>query len=157
MKNFETKDIRNVGLYSHGGVGKTSLAEAMLYNAKVIDRLGSVDKGNTVCDFDPDEIMRKMSISSAIAPLEWKGKKINIIDTPGFIDFIGDETRSLRVVDAGIVLLSAVAGVEVGTESLWQLMEEHKMQRVILVNAMDKENAILTRLLINSKNYCQKI
>ncbi len=141
MKNFETKDIRNVGLYSHGGVGKTSLAEAMLYNAKVIDRLGSVDKGNTVCDFDPDEIMRKMSISSAIAPLEWKGKKINIIDTPGFIDFIGDVTGSLRVVDAGIVLLSAVAGVEVGTEIMWQLMEEHKMPRVILVNAMDKENA----------------
>jgi len=141
LKNFETKDIRNVGLYSHGGVGKTSLAEAMLYNAKVIDRLGSVDKGNTVCDFDPDEIMRKMSISSAIAPLEWKGKKINIIDTPGFIDFIGDVTGSLRVVDAGIVLLSAVAGVEVGTEIMWQLMEEHKMPRVILVNAMDKENA----------------
>ncbi|MEQ8222914.1 MAG: elongation factor G [Candidatus Eremiobacterota bacterium] len=141
MKNFETKDIRNVGLYSHGGVGKTSLAEAMLYNAKVIDRLGSVDKGNTVCDFDPDEIMRKMSISSAIAPLEWKGKKINIIDTPGFIDFVGDVTGSLRVVDAGIVLLSAVAGVEVGTEIMWQLMEEHKVPRVILVNAMDKENA----------------
>jgi len=141
LKNFETKDIRNVGLYSHGGVGKTSLAEAMLYNAKVIDRLGSVDKGNTVCDFDPDEIMRKMSISSAIAPLEWKGKKINIIDTPGFIDFVGDVTGSLRVVDAGIVLLSAVAGVEVGTEIMWQLMEEHKVPRVILVNAMDKENA----------------
>ncbi len=141
MKNFETKDIRNVGLYSHGGVGKTSLAEAMLYNAKVIDRLGSVDKGNTVCDFDPDEIMRKMSISSAIAPLEWKGKKINIIDTPGFIDFVGDVIGSLRVVDAGIVLLSAVAGVEVGTEIMWQLMEEHKIPRVILVNGMDKENA----------------
>jgi len=141
LKNFETKDIRNVGLYSHGGVGKTSLAEAMLYNAKVIDRLGSVDKGNTVCDFDPDEIMRKMSISSAIAPLEWKGKKINIIDTPGFIDFVGDVTGSLRVVDAGIVLLSAVAGVEVGTEIMWQLMEEHKIPRVILVNGMDKENA----------------
>ncbi|MEQ8187964.1 MAG: elongation factor G [Candidatus Eremiobacterota bacterium] len=141
MKNFETKDIRNVGLYSHGGVGKTSLAEAMLYNAKVIDRLGSVDKGNTVCDFDPDEIQRKMSISSAIAPLEWKGKKINIIDTPGFIDFVGDVIGSLRVVDAGIVLLSAVAGVEVGTEIMWQLMEEHKIPRVILVNGMDKENA----------------
>ena len=141
MKNFETKDIRNVGLYSHGGVGKTSLAEAMLYNAKVIDRLGSVDKGNTVCDFDPEEILRKMSISSAIAPLEWKGKKINIIDTPGFMDFVGDVIGSLRVVDAGIVLLSAVAGVEVGTEIMWQLMEEHKVPRVILVNGMDKENA----------------
>ncbi len=147
MKNFETKDIRNVGLYSHGGVGKTSLAEAMLYNAKVIDRLGSVDKGNTVCDFDPDEIIRKMSISSAIAPLEWKGKKINIIDTPGFIDFVGDVTGSLRVVDAGIVLLSAVAGVEVGTEIMWQLMEEHKLPRIILVNAMDKENANFDQVL----------
>lgn len=141
MKNFETKDIRNVGLYSHGGVGKTSLAESMLYNAKVIDRLGSVDKGNTVCDFDPEEILRKMSISSAIAPLEWKGKKINIIDTPGFMDFVGDVIGSLRVVDAGIVLLSAVAGVEVGTEIMWQLMEERKLPRVILVNGMDKENA----------------
>jgi len=141
LKNFETKDIRNVGLYSHGGVGKTSLAECMLYNAKVIDRLGSVDKGNTVCDFDPEEIQRKMSISSAIAPLEWKGKKVNIIDTPGFMDFVGDVIGSLRVVDAGILLLSAVAGVEVGTEIMWQLLEEHKVPRVILVNGMDKENA----------------
>ena len=106
-------------------MGKTSLAEAMLYNAKLIERIGSIDKGNTVCDYDPDEIQRRMSISSAIAPLEWKGKKINIIDNPGFIDFVGDIIGSLRVVEAGFLLLSSVAGVEVGTEVMWQIGRAH--------------------------------
>jgi len=141
LKSFESKDIRNIGFYAHGGVGKTSLAEAMLYNAKLIERIGSIDKGNTVCDYDPDEIQRRMSISSAIAPLEWKGKKINIIDNPGFIDFVGDIIGSLRVVEAGFLLLSSVAGVEVGTEVMWHYLEEQHVPRVIFVNGMDKENA----------------
>ena len=151
MKSYETKDIRNIGLYSHGGVGKTSLAESMLYNTKAIERLGSVDKGNTVCDYDADEIERKMSISSSLAPVEWKGKKINILDVPGFMDFVGEVASSLRVVEAGVVLLSAVAGVEVGTEFMWEKLDEKELPRVIFVNGMDKENANFSRALENFK------
>lgn len=151
MKNFETKDIRNIGLYSHGGVGKTTLAEAFLYNAKIIDRMGSTDKGNTVCDYDPDEIERRISISSSLAPFEWNKTKINIIDTPGFMDFVGEVAGSMRVVEAGVLLLSAVAGVEVGTEFMWEMLEERKLPRVIFVNGMDKENANFERALENFK------
>jgi len=153
LKIYESKNIRNIGLYSHGGVGKTSLVEAMLYNAKIIDRLGSVDKGNTVCDYDPDEVERRMSISCSLAPFEWKDTKINILDTPGFMDFIGEVVSSLRVVDAGVLLLSAVAGVEVGTEFMWEKIEEKRLPRIIFINGMDKENSNFSQALEKAREF----
>jgi small GTP-binding protein len=116
MKNYATQNIRNIGFIGHGGEGKTTLTEAMLYNAKAIERLGRVEDGNTTTDYDPEEIKRKISISAAVAPLEWNEHKINIIDVPGYFDFIGEMIEALRVVDGAVIVVGAVSGVIVGTE-----------------------------------------
>ena len=118
MKQYSADRIRNVGLFAHGGAGKTSLAEALLFDTKATTRLGRVDEGNTVTDYDPDEIKRSFSVSAALAPVEWRDTKINIIDAPGYADFIGDVKSALRVSDAAIILIDASAGVEVGTEKM---------------------------------------
>src|SRR5690606_37094231 len=108
----------------HSGSGKTSLAEAMLYNAGVIDRIGKIDDGNTVCDYDPEEIKRKISISTTLAPCEWKNIKINILDTPGYFDFVGEVKSTLRVVENAVLVTCAVSGVEVGTEQVFKYAQE---------------------------------
>ncbi len=113
---YSSFDIRNVGLVAHGGAGKTSLAEAILFNAGAITRLGRVDDGNTVMDFDPDEIKRKISINSSVAFVDYNGKRINIIDMPGYADFIGEVLAPIRVCDSVIAVVCAVSGVEVNTE-----------------------------------------
>jgi len=151
VKQYPADRIRNVSLFSHGGAGKTSLTEAMLFDTKATTRLGRVDEGNTVTDFDPDEIKRRISISTAVAPLEWRDTKINVLDAPGYADFLGEVKSALRVADAAIVLLDASAGVEVGTEQAWRLAEERGSPRILFVNKMDRENADFERTLESAR------
>ena len=151
MKQYPADRIRNVGLFAHGGAGKTSLAEALLFDTKATTRLGRVDEGNTVTDYDPDEIKRRISVSTAVAPVEWRDTKINVIDAPGYADFIGDVKSALRVSDAAIILIDASAGVEVGTEQAWRLAEERGIPRMIFITKMDRENADFARALDSAR------
>ncbi len=141
MKIYPTDKIRNVGVFGHQGSGKTSLTEAMLYVAGHIDRLGRVEDGHTTTDFDPDEIKRQMTVFSAMAPVEWNDCKINVIDTPGFFDFIAENLSALRVTEGAILVAAANSGLEVGLEKTWSLCEKNKTMRILFVNKMDKENA----------------
>ncbi|MEX2236604.1 MAG: elongation factor G [Dehalococcoidia bacterium] len=141
MKSYETKDIRNVVLLAHAGSGKTSLTEAMLYRAGAINRQGKVEEGNTASDFDPDEIKRHISINTAVLPLEWKDTKVNLIDTPGYQDFVGDTLCGIASADAAIIVVDASSGVQVGTEQVWSYCEDARLPRVVFVSRMDRENA----------------
>ena len=141
MKDYSTDRIRNIALIGHGGSGKTSLAAALLFDTGATSRLTRVDKGNTVTDFEPEEVERKISISSAMAFVEWKDHKVNIIDTPGYSNFLWDTKASLRAVDAAAVLVDGLAGVEVGTEKVWEMLEEFGLPRIFVVNKLDRENA----------------
>jgi elongation factor G len=147
MKEYATADIRNVALVAHGGTGKTSLTEAMAFHAGLVNRLGRVDDGSTVSDFDPDEIKRKISVNLSIVPIEWNGVKINLIDTPGYADFVGEEKSGLRAADSAIVLVDASAGVQVGTENAWRFADERSMPRMIVVSRIDRENAEFDRVV----------
>jgi elongation factor G len=141
MKVYQTDKIRNVALIGHGGSGKTTLAEAMLFNAKATERMGRVEEGNTVSDFDPEEIKRQISIGSSVLPFEWKDKKVNILDTPGYFDFIGEVMSSLRVAEGAVIVVDASAGIEVGTEKAWEFTSIRNMPRIVFVNKMNRENA----------------
>ena len=141
MKQFQPENIRDIVLLSHSGAGKTSLAEAILFTAGAISRLGKVDVGNTASDYDPDEIKRKISINLTLLPCQWQDKKINLIDTPGYSDFAGEVRAAVRVCESVVIVVSAAAGVEVGTEQLWDYSEEAKLARLIFINKMDRENA----------------
>jgi elongation factor G len=151
FRQYPADRIRNVGLFGHGGSGKTSLAEALLFDTKATTRLGRVDEGNTVTDYDPDEIKRRISVSAAIAPVEWRDTKINVIDAPGYADFVGDVKSALRVADAAIIVIDASAGVEVGTEQAWRLAEERGIPRMIFINKMDRENADFGQALASAR------
>ncbi|MGD1010582.1 MAG: elongation factor G [Candidatus Aminicenantales bacterium] len=141
MKDYAVDKIRNVALVGHGSSGKTSLTSAFLFDAGATSRLTKVDKGNTVTDYDPDEIERRISINSAVCFCEWKDHKINLVDTPGYSNFLWDTRASLRAVDAAAVFIDAVSGVEVGTEKVWEMLEEFGLPRIIVINKMDRENA----------------
>jgi elongation factor G len=141
VKRYGTEHLRNVGLFGHGGSGKTSLTEALLYASKGINRLGRVEEGNTTSDYDPDEVKRGISISLAVAPVEWRDHKINVLDGPGYADFVGDMLSVVRVADAAVLLLDASAGVEVGTEQAWHACQRAGCARFLLINKMDRENA----------------
>ncbi len=141
MKTYEAKDIRNVLLVGHGGAGKTSLLEAMLFTSGAITRMGTVEDGNTVSDHDPDEQKRGISVSLSMAPVVWKDTKINVLDAPGYADFVGDLRSAVRAVDAVIVVVSAVDGVEVQTEYAWELAVDEGLPRAIFVNKLDRERA----------------
>ncbi len=141
LKEYTVDQLRNLAVVSHGGAGKTTLAEAMLYLSGGVDRLGKVDDGTSTMDYDPDEVKRKSSINASVAPVEWKDNKINFIDTPGYSDFVGDVVGALRVADSVMVLVDAVSGVEVGTELMWRRIEEQDLPRMLVVNRMDRENA----------------
>jgi elongation factor G len=147
MRHYPADRIRNIGLFGHGGSGKTSLAEALLFDTKAVNRLGSVEEGNTVCDFDPDETKRHISVSLAVAPVEWRETKVNVVDCPGYADFRGDVVSTMRVVDGAIIVVDAAAGVEVGTEQVWRLAEQNDLPRIVFVNRMDRENADFTDAL----------
>ncbi|HEV8642670.1 MAG TPA: elongation factor G [Methylomirabilota bacterium] len=144
---IEIGKIRNVGVVGHGGVGKTSLVEALLFSAGAVTRLGRVDDGTTTTDFDPDEIKRKISINTALAHCDWKGHRINLVDTPGYGDFIADARAGLRVVEAAIVVVDAVAGVQVQTEKVWKFATEFGLPRAVVVNRLDRERADFFRTL----------
>ncbi len=141
MKEYKSDRIKNVGIVAHGGAGKTSLTEAMLFNAGAVTRLGRVDDGSATTDFEPEEVKRKVSISAALAPCEWKDHKINVIDTPGYSDFVAEVKGALRAVDAAVVVLCAASGVEVETEKVWKYALDVKLPRIAFVNKMDRENA----------------
>jgi elongation factor G len=152
MKEYGTEFIRNVALVGHSGSGKTSLAEAFLFNTGVVNRLGKVEEGNTVSDFEDEERRRQISISTSVVPIEYKDIKINFLDTPGFTDFVGEVKSALHVADAAIVVVDAVAGVEVGTELAWQYCDERKLPRIVVINKMDRENANFQRALETVQN-----
>lgn len=141
MKAYKADAIRNIALVGHGGCGKTSLSEALLFSAGAIDRMGRVDDGTTTSDYDPDEVKRKISVNATLLPCEWKGVKINFVDTPGYADFVGDVKSALRVVEGALIVVCAVSGIEVGTETAWAFAEEYKVPRAIFVNKMERENA----------------
>ena len=141
MKEYQTEQIRNIGIIGHSGTGKTSLIEAIAYNGGTIERMGQVDNGNSVSDYAPDEIERKMTINCSVCVAEWKGYKLNVIDTPGVEDFYGDLESVLRVVDALVVVVDATTGVEGGTEKVWEAADRYEIPRLIFINKMDKENA----------------
>ena len=138
---YSVQNIRNVCLLGHGGSGKTALAESLLYMTGAIDRMGKASDGNTVCDYDPEEIKRQISISMAVAPLEFKGCKINVLDTPGSFDFSGEVMEALRAADAAIIVCSAKDGISVGLEKAWKYCEERNMPRFIYISKTDEENA----------------
>ena len=139
--------IRNVALVGHGGSGKTTLAEALLFVSGAISRMGRVEDGTTVCDFDPEEQKRTISVSLALAPFDYDGHKINVIDTPGYADFVGDVAAALRAADLAVFVVSAVEGVEVQTETAWALAAERGLPRAIFVNKLDRERASFPRTL----------
>lgn len=139
MKLYDTTNIKNFCLLGHGNAGKTSLAEAILYTSGNTDRLGRTAEGNTVMDFDPEEIKRKFSISTAMAACEWNGTKFNVLDTPGYFDFVGEVQEAVRVADAAVIVLSGKSGLTVGAEKAWKYCEERKLPRIIFINKVDDE------------------
>jgi elongation factor G len=141
MQQSSPDRIRNVALLSHSGSGKTSLSEAMLFDSGAITRVGNVADGNTTSDYDPDEIKHKISINSSVLPLTWKNTKINVLDTPGYPDFVGEVRSALKVSESSIILVCAASGVEVGTEQVWDYTTRAKIPRLIFINKMDRENA----------------
>ena len=138
MKEFATGLIRNVALVAHHGVGKTSLAEAMLFQAKATTRIGRIADGSTMLDHSPEEISRQITIDLGLAQFEFQGHKINLLDTPGYADFVGDVYSALRVADSAILVLRAATGVEVGTEVVWEVLKQEKTPLLVVVNMMDK-------------------
>ncbi len=139
--SYSVQNIRNVALIGHGGSGKTALAESLLYMTKALDRMGKATDGNTVCDYDPEEVKRQISISLAVAPIEFKGCKINVLDTPGGFDFSGEVMEALRAADAAIIVCSAKDGISVGLEKAWKYCEERNMPRFIYISKTDEDNS----------------
>jgi elongation factor G len=147
MNVYATEDIRNVVLMGHGSVGKTSLTEAALYVSGATTRLGAIEDGNTISDYDEDEHKRKFSLNLSLIPVEWEGCKINFIDTPGYADFVSEVICGAAAADSAIIVVDAVSGPEVGTERAWQIAERRGLPRMIVVNRMDRENANFQQVL----------
>jgi len=156
MKVYDAAGIRNVAIVGHGGCGKTQLVSTMLFVAGAVNRLGKVDDGSTVTDFDEEEIARKHTLSSSLAHAEWQQSKINIIDTPGFANFLSDARSALRVAEAAVVVVDAVAGVEVQTEKLWAEAAALNLPRLVVVNRLERERASLERALESLQRDCAR-
>src|SRR5688572_28128293 len=148
MSAVEPGKIRNVAVVGHRGTGKTSLVEAMLFQAGATNRLGTIEAGSTVGDWDEDEQRRRMSLSASLAHLEWQGRKINLVDAPGDPGFQGDGIAALRVVEGALFVVSGVMGVEVGTSRMWKRAEEQGLSRVLFVNMLDRERADFFRVFV---------
>jgi elongation factor G len=151
MRSYGPERLHNIGIFGHLGSGKTTLAEAMLMTAHAIPRMGRVEDGSTTSDHDPDEHRRGMSVSLSVLPLEWQDDKINLIDTPGFADFAGDVAAAMRVIDGAVIVLDASAGVEVGTELVWEMAVQNKVPRILFVNKLDRDNANFFRVIEDAR------
>lgn len=149
VKEYTGDKIRNVAIVGHGGAGTTSVAEALLYRSGATTRMGKVEDGATTTDYEPEEIKRGVSVNATLAPVEWRDTKINFIDTPGFADFVAEVKSAFRAVDSALIVVSATAGVQVGTEKCWKLAEEAGLPRIIFVNKMDRENADFDSIMTN--------
>jgi elongation factor G len=152
MANFTTAHIRNIALVGHSGSGKTTLAEAMLFDTGATSRRGRVEDGSTVSDWDDEEVRRHISVNVSLLPCEWRDSKVNIIDTPGFIDFVGEMKAGLTVADSAMVVVDSVAGAEVGTELAWGYLDESSLPRAIFINKMDRDNAHFEGALANLRS-----
>jgi len=147
MRTYGTEQIRNVAVVGHGGVGKTTLVEALLFCSGAIDRMGRVDEGTATTDYDPEEIRRKMTIHLALAPLPWRDHKVNLLDTPGYPDFLGECYAALHVADAALFVIDALGGIQVQTDKLWKVADQYGLPRLVFVNRLDRENAQFGRVL----------
>ena len=156
MKKYQTEQLRNVSLISHSGAGKTSLTEALLYGTGATTRLGSVEERSTVSDYDPEEQERQMSVNTSVVPCEVGGYKVNVLDTPGYMDFVGEVKGALRVSDGAVVVICAYSGVEVGTEMVWQYADQNNLPRIVFINKMDRENASFQRALEQMRGKFEK-
>lgn len=152
MKTYNADKIRNVALLGHSSCGKTTITEALLLNTKVTNRMGKVEDGNTVSDFDKEEKERQVSIGTSVIPIEYKDTKINFLDTPGYFDFVGEVYGALRVADSAVLVIDASSGIEVGTEKSWKYLEQRNMPRIIFINKLDKENIKFDELLDNLRD-----
>lgn len=152
MKNYQTGQIRNLGVVAHGGAGKTSLVEAMLFNTGILSRLGRVEDGTTTSDYHPEETARQITVHTSLVPCEWNGTKLNLLDTPGFSDFIGEIKGALRVADSAMFVVSAVDGVEVQHEVIWDIADGYNLPRIVFINKMDRENASFEKVLDDLKS-----
>src|SRR3989304_2614212 len=141
MKEYPPDKVRNIALIGHGSTGKTSLAEAMLFASGATTRLGRVEAGTTVADWDPDEQKRGLSVNLAVVPVEANGLKINVVDAPGYADFMGEVKCALRAADLALIVVCGASGVQVGTEFAWQFADELSLPRAVFINRMDRENA----------------
>lgn len=152
MKEYNIESVRNIGIIGHGGTGKTSLTEAILFNCKETDRIGKIEDGTTVCDYDPEEKKRQISISVAVAPCEYSNHRLNFVDTPGYFDFVGELIQGLKAVDAAIINTCAVSGLQVGTEKAWDYVNRFKVPRAFFINKLDRENANFDKVLEDIRN-----
>src|SRR5206468_11215592 len=141
LKDYPAENIRNVALVGHSGTGKTSLAEALMFAAGATNRHGKIEDGSTLSDWDPDEQKRGFSLNVSILPLEWDGHKVNLLDTPGYMDFMGEVKCGLRAAELALIAIDAASGPQVGTEFAWRFAEELELPRAVLINRMDRENA----------------
>ncbi|MEK7380768.1 MAG: GTP-binding protein, partial [Gemmatimonadota bacterium] len=153
MKVYDTAAIRNVAFVGHGSSGKTTLVDALAFVAGSSRRHGSILEGSTLTDYTPDEIDRKHSISLGLAHAEWQDTKLNLIDTPGYLDFLGEAVTGLYTADAAVVVISGVSGVEVGTEKVWEICDERHLPRIIFVTQMDKERADFDRVFEDVRDH----
>lgn len=153
MQTNKISSLRNIGIIGHSSSGKTALTEALLYVTNTTDRLGKIQEGNTITDFDQEEKKRGISLSTAIAPIQWSNHKINIVDTPGYFDFIGEQIEGLRAVDVAMIVVCGVAGVQVGTEKAWNYCNNIKLPRCFFINKLDRENSSFDKALEELKNY----
>ncbi len=153
MPNADVKEVRNIAILSHGAAGKTSLADAMVFTAGAVDLMGSVDAGNSVFMHEPEEIARKITITSALGFADWKGVRINIIDTPGYINFLEEARGTLRAVDGAVLIISAISGVKAETEKIYKFACEYEIPRVAFVSKLDKERADFFRAVGDMEKY----
>ena len=149
MNVYTTDKIRNVVLLGHGGSGKTTIVEAMAYLSGITNRMGTVTDGNTISDYDKEEIKRGFSISTSVVPIEWRESKINLLDTPGFFDFVGEVEEAAAAADAAIIVVTGKAGVEVGTQKAWDICEKYNLPRMIWVTNMDDDNASFRQVVVD--------
>jgi elongation factor G len=147
MKDYLTKNLRNVGIIGHSGSGKTTLTEALLYHTKTIDRFGKVEEGTTTSDYDVEEKKRRISVSASVAPFEWENTKINVVDIPGYFDFVGEFIQGMRAVDVAMIAICGVSGIEVGTEKAWNYVNKIKLPRTFFINKLDRENSNFEKVL----------